>query len=49
VNAKASGLFNPIFDERVTQSVLGLRFREICAFDDETVFAHDGSLGRALI
>jgi hypothetical protein len=40
VNTKTSGLLNPIFDERVAQSVLGLRFGKIRAFDDETVFAH---------
>jgi len=33
-------LFDPVFDERIAQSVLGLRLGEIRAFDDETIFAH---------
>jgi len=40
VNAETAGLLNPVFDERVAQSVLGFRFGKIRAFDDETVFAH---------
>ena len=40
VNAKMAGLFNPIFDERIAQSVFGFRLGEIRAFDDETIFAH---------
>ena len=34
VNAEAAGLLDPVFDERVAQSVLGLRFGKIRAFDD---------------
>lgn len=40
VDAEAAGLLNPVFKEWVAQSVLGLRFGKIRAFDDETVFAH---------
>jgi hypothetical protein len=40
MNAKASCLFDPVFDERIAQSVLGFRLGKIRAFDDETIFAH---------
>jgi hypothetical protein len=40
VQAKMAGLFNPIFDEWIAQSVFGFRLGEIRAFDDETIFAH---------
>jgi len=40
VNAKTSGLFDPILDERIAQSVFGFRLGKIRAFDDETIFAH---------
>ena len=34
-------MFDPIFDERIAQSVFGFRLGEIRAFDDETIFGHD--------
>jgi hypothetical protein len=37
------GLFNPVFDERITQGMFGFGFRKIRPLDDETVFAHDAS------
>src|SRR4029079_15223135 len=40
VNAEAACLFDPIFDERIAQSVFGFRLGKIRAFDDETIFAH---------
>ena len=40
VNFEGSGLFDPIFDERIAQGMLGFRFRKIGPLDDETVFAH---------
>src|SRR6185369_3682787 len=40
VDTKAARLFDPVFDERIAQSVLGLRLGEIRAFDYETIFAH---------
>jgi hypothetical protein len=40
VKAEAARLFNPIFDEGITQSVFGFRLVKIRAFDDETIFAH---------
>jgi len=40
VKAKTARLFDPIFDERIAQSVFGFRLGEIRAFDDETIFAH---------
>ena len=40
VNAEATRLFNPIFDEGIAQSVFGFGLGEIRAFDDETIFAH---------
>ena len=40
VNSKCAGLLNPVLDEWVAQSVFGLSFRKIRAFDYETIFAH---------
>ena len=40
VKSEAARLFNPIFDERIAQSVFGVRLGKIRAFDDETIFAH---------
>src|SRR3569832_1738816 len=40
VNAETAGLFNPIFDEGLAQSVFGFRLVKIRVFDDETIFAH---------
>src|ERR1700752_118756 len=40
VDAEAARLFNPIFDEGIAQSVLGLRLGKIRAFNNETIFAH---------
>src|SRR6185503_11360183 len=40
VDSEATGLFDPILDEGVAQSVLGLRLGEIRAFDNETIFQH---------
>src|SRR5690348_13365643 len=37
VNAKATCFFDPIFDEGIAQSVFGLRFGKIRAFDNETI------------
>ena len=45
VNAEAAGLLDPVFKEWVAQGVRGLRFVKICAFDNETIFAHGGLLG----
>lgn len=39
VYAKAPGLLDPILDERIAQGVFGFRFRQVCTFNDETVFA----------
>jgi hypothetical protein len=40
VDAKAAGLFDPILDEGIAQSMFGLRLGKIRAFDNETIFAH---------
>ena len=40
VKTEAARLFNPILDERIAQSVFGVRLGKIRAFDDETIFAH---------
>jgi len=40
VKAEAAGLFDPILDERIAQSMFGVRLGKIRAFDNETIFAH---------
>jgi hypothetical protein len=40
MDAKAACLLDPVFDERIAQSMLGFRLGKIRAFDDETIFAH---------
>jgi len=40
VDAKAARLFHPVFDEWISQGVFSFSFREVCTFDDETIFAH---------
>jgi len=40
VDFEVSRLFNPVFDERITQGMFGFGFRKIRSLDDETVFAH---------
>lgn len=40
VDAKTARLFDPVFDEWIPQGVFSFSFREVCTFDDETVFAH---------
>ena len=40
MDAEAAGLFDPLFKKRVAQGMLSLRFGEVCAFDNETIFAH---------
>src|SRR5829696_10448352 len=50
VDAEASCLFYPVFDEGIAQSVFGLRFGKIRAFDNETIFAHFyGRLSRSFL
>jgi hypothetical protein len=43
MDLEVAGLFNPIFDEGITQGMFGIRFRKISPLDDETIFAHVGS------
>ena len=40
VDAKVPRLLNPVFNERVSQSMFGFRFREESPLHDETIFAH---------
>src|SRR6476646_8665538 len=42
MDLEVAGLFNPIFDEGITQGMFGFRLRKISPLDDETVLAHVG-------
>jgi hypothetical protein len=39
VYAKAPGLLDPVFNERVAQGMFGFGFSQVSALDNETVFA----------
>ena len=44
VDLEMAGLFNPVFNERIAQGMLGIGLRKIGPFDYETIFAHVASI-----